>query len=135
MENLENTNLENLNLENKEEQKNPKKAKIVSTVLAVIVGLAFLAVTVILTFWIANTLSIADDKARGLSLAFFIVFGLLIVGVIGYIATLILSIVGLVISSVNVKNGLNKGYTIYFIILTALPIIAEATFIIISNLA
>lgn len=135
-----------LNLENeiKEEQTNvgevlidnqtdaaaivPKKKSVFLIVWQVIVALLFISVTAFLTFLFLDVINAPPPDegsidGRGLGLAVFIILAV-IIGGIGYIANVVTSIVGIVVSVMNRKKG-TCGIIplIYFIVFTILPII------------
>ena len=136
-----------LNLENeiKEEQTNvdevlignqtdaaaivPKKKSVFLIVWQVIVALLFISVTAFLTVLFLDVINAPPpDKntidGRGIGLAVFLIFFVPAIGGIGYIANVVTSIVGIVVSVMNREKG-TCGIMplIYFIVFTILPII------------
>jgi hypothetical protein len=120
---------ENVKIERKKSYKYLK-------VIAVITAIICLAVTVFLTIDLVKALSIVDVDKRNASLAVFLIFGVIILGSIGYAIVLVASLICLIISIVYLKkNILTKGWVIYYSVLTVLPVILEAFFIIICSIA
>lgn len=80
-------------------------------------------ITAILLWWFISTLSLTDvDKA--ISLTFFLVYGMVIIGIGGYGIAFLISLVALIISIVNKKTRNGKTSQIVLqIIITLLPII------------
>ncbi len=75
-----------------------------------------------------------DNNGRGISVAFFLTFNVIIFGGIGNAISLIISLVGTLTSLVGYKQGTVKLSTlITFLILFILPIITEVIFIIVAK--
>lgn len=110
--------------------------------LKIISAVIFSVVTALLVWWFLEVLStpLVSESTNGvtinersLALAFFIVIGLIIVGGIGYSINLVLSITGIILSSINYKKRTTaKGSLIFFIIFTILPVLTEILFFLLT---
>ena len=128
MDNQQNT-IQNENLQENTKVAPPKfnALKIINIVLFVFTTLWFV--------WglidIANSRPVEGSSAdfSGLAVAVLIIYG-----TIGYIISFILSVVGTIVSAVNVKNGTPKGTLILFILIMVLTVIAELVFLVVAAL-
>jgi hypothetical protein len=93
---------------------------------------AYLAITAFILIQYFELLSITDDPSHGLSVAVFLVVIVLIIGGIGYAISLVFGAIGLFLS---ISKHSGKGNIIFFSIATALPIVTEGVFILLSYLA
>lgn len=75
----------------------------------------------------------ADMVQNNGQIAFALVFAIIVIGlgITVYLATAILSLIGLIIAIIKRKKGLNLRWLIAFIIMTILPIITEIFMIVI----
>lgn len=95
----------------------------------IIVAIIFAIVTVLSSIMLVDIIS----KGNGLGTAVgFIVW--LILAIIGFGASLIVSLIGTITSAIKKKQGLSNTKTlVYFIVFTALPIIVFSVSIILFN--
>ncbi len=102
--------------------------------VGLIVLLALVVLLLILTnvYLISGTVNALDDD--GIGLAAFFVFGVIILGFSGNLASFILALVGLILSIFKNKKINCKWQIITFSVLTALPVLSQVTFIIIFAL-
>ncbi len=132
MDEFENTTCQN-NCENDgivlQDNNDLKRYKILSSIFMALSIVVYVAVTTILIVWLTDTLAAStDDLSSGLGMAFFVIFGLILVGGCGYVISTILAIVGLVMTRAKLKQGVKRSRLIIFIILTALPFITWGIF-------
>lgn len=94
-----------------------------------------LIIYIAITTYLIIGLSRAKADNDGLSLAAFLVLGVMILGVIGNVLAVIPAIIGFVYTALKFKVEPKRWQLAIFALLTALPIITELLFIIIvSNL-
>ncbi len=113
-----------------EQNTNLKRYKVISNVLLIIALIGYVVVTAFLTYWLVDSLTLPDENDVSLNLAFLLVFGVIIVGGIGYIAVFIISLSGLIMTIAKKKQGVSKGRLAVFIIMTVLPILSEIIYIV-----
>ena len=91
--------------------------------LWIIVGVLYLATTAFM-LWTFVDAKVSDSTAEIQLGGLAFIFTLIIYGSIGYLATMLSSIIGLILTCVKrPTTGLRKGQLIYFIAFTVLPII------------
>ena len=101
-------------------------------VLKIVSAIIYLAVTLYLILGLKKALG-SDDK--GLALATYLVFSVIIFGSIGNILAIIVALIGLVYTAMKFKVVKKRAQLVIFATLTILPVITELVFIIIvSNL-
>ncbi len=106
-----------------------KRYKILSSIFITLSIIAYVAVTTILIVWLTDTLAAStDDVSSGLGMAFFVIFGLIVVGGCGYVISTILALVGLIMTAKRLKKGASLAMLIVFIALTVLPFITWGVF-------
>ncbi len=124
-----NKNLENINEQIVQERKYKKY-----TALKIISLIVWLITLAWLTYGAIDVAKISDTNSRGLSVAFYLTFSVIIFGGIGNVVSLIVSTVGAMIAGIGYKQGTVKLSTlITFLILFVLPIITEVIFIIVAK--
>lgn len=107
------------------------KKRIALKVIALVI---YLAITAFLLYGLIDAKT-TEGSAKGLSMAVYLVFCVLIFGIIGNILALIPAIIGLVLSIISYDKEKSLGNVITFTILTVLPILTEAIFILICVLS
>jgi len=91
--------------------------------LWIIVGVLYLATTAFM-LWTFIDAKVSDSTAEIQLGGLAFILTLIIYGSIGYLATMLSSIIGLILTCVKrPSTGLRKGQLIYFIAFTVLPII------------
>ena len=91
--------------------------------LWIIVGVLYLATTAFM-LWTFVDAKVSDSTSEIQLGGLAFIFTLIIYGSIGYLATMLSSIIGLILTCVKrPTTGLRKGQLIYFIAFTVLPII------------
>lgn len=74
-----------------------------------------------------------EESARGIALAAYLTFGVIILGGIGFAISIVFSFVGGILSLIGYKKGNVKSSTvIFFAALVLLPVITEVLFITIA---
>ena len=120
-------------------EEKPKKRPVAVLVLQIITAIIY---TLLTGFFISMLIDVAGTPpaqdgsfdGKGLALAVFLIM-LIVFGGIGYIINLILSIVGIVVSSNAKKKELcGMGRVIYFVVFTLLPLITFIAFLIVPQL-
>ena len=123
---MENYEYENGNVVYEDEQiavveKKQKKRRFLA--LWIIVGVLYLATTAFM-LWTFIDAKVSDSTAEIQLGGLAFILTLIIYGSIGYLATMLSSIIGLILTCVKrPSTGLRKGQLIYFIAFTVLPII------------
>lgn len=92
----------------------------------------YLALTTFILIEYFGLMRVVGDTSYGLSVAVFLIVIVLIIGGIGYAISLVFGAIGLFLS---ISKHSGKGNIIFFSIATALPIITEGVFILLSYLA
>lgn len=98
--------------------KDSKKGRFLA--LWIISPILFGLVTIFLLY---GFIDILNAQNPGLSFVFWFTFIYIIFGAIGYILSMIPSVIGLFLTIFKRPNGLRVGQLIYFIIFTVLPVI------------
>lgn len=111
------------------ENENKKGKKIFFTVLKVIFFIVYVLVTAYLAFSFVSAVTAPENS--NIELALFLVFGVIIVGGIGYIVSIIPGLIGL-LTAIFTKS--KKGDIVFFIVAVILPIITEGAFILICKI-
>ena len=141
--------MENLNIKENIDEVNIKVLKIEKAlkILKVITAIMYSLVTLFLLITFFDTVFSAypsEDLSQSanegvnivlgkdFSIAMYIALVLIIIGGISYLITLIPTIIGFIISAVNIKKGVKKSNMIYFLVFTLLPVITEAVLLIAS---
>lgn len=115
--------MEELNVKAVKAQKAVNVFKIIS---AVIYGL----ITVFLLITFFDTV-FSNSENKGLSLAVYLAIILIAIGGIAYAVNMAVTLIGFIITALNIKNGIKKSNLVYFLIFTVLPIFTEAILILI----
>ncbi len=104
------------------------------TVLKVL-AIVFYALTLIYLIYGAIDVAVipVEESARGIALAAYLTFGVIISGCIGFAVSIVISFVGGILSLIGYKKGNVKLSTvILFAVFVFLPVITEALFIVIT---
>ncbi|MBR1984081.1 MAG: hypothetical protein IKA12_05295 [Clostridia bacterium] len=101
-------------------------------VLKIIISVLYVLINALLLWEYLDIVSITDATNKGLSLAVYLVIIVLIIGNIGNLAAVTLSVIGLIIS---VAKGYGKGNVVFFVLGIVLPVLTEALFILLCALA
>lgn len=125
MDNLENNVLNNE--QTIEPRKNNKLLKAFKITYLIIYSL--LTLFLILTY---IDVMVNPSDMQNLGIALYLVIFVLIIGGIGYAVSLIFAVTGLVIS---IKKKVKKSTLAFYIVATALPVVTELAFIILSQLS
>ncbi|MBE5742277.1 MAG: hypothetical protein E7360_03025 [Clostridiales bacterium] len=115
--------MEELNVKTVKAQKAVNVFKIISAVIYGLITL-FLLITFFDTVF-------SNSENKGLSLAVYLAIILIAVGGIAYVVNMAVTLIGFIITAVNIKNGIKKSNLVYFLIFTVLPIFTEAILILI----
>ena len=100
------------------------------TALKIITAIFYVIVTAVLLYGLIDLL-VAPSENFSFALGLYLAIIVIILGFIGYIITLVPAVIGLIYSIVK-KSG--KANVIYFLVFSLLPILTEATFIIVCKL-
>ena len=125
MDNENNNICEEINENSQTKEIKLKALKIISVVCYAIVS-AFLV-------YLLLSVVINPGTNYNLAVGVCLIFGL-VFGGIGYLVTLIPTIIGLIISIVKREKGCTKKTRVFFIIFTILPFISEGLFLLICKL-
>lgn len=103
--------------------------------LSVLITVIFVAITAYLIYGVVDVSKIpADASGRGISVAAFLAFGVIIIGGIGNGVVLLLSALGTLISAVGYRRGkVEFGTLLHFIMFMIFPIISEVVFLLITS--
>jgi len=105
------------------------------TILKIVWGIIVVALTAWLVWGLIDVINNPNEANRGLELAVYLTFIVIIFGVIGYGISTLIGLVGAVVAFINLRKGLtSKGNLICFVIMALVPIILEAGFIIACQL-
>lgn len=106
------------------ENKNVKKL----TFLKIISAIICVATFIYLLVGLINATG-GNSSNPGLELAVYLTFSVIIFGVIGNAIAVILAVIGLIHTLINREKGQCNSQVITFIVLTVLPILSQAFFI------
>lgn len=116
-----------------------KKKNVFLIVWKIVVALIYVLVTAFIAYLLIDALNTPPPQqgqidGRGFALAAFIILAI-IFGLIGYLANVITSIIGIIVSSSHKKQQkCGNGSIVYFVIFTFLPIISFFVWIILPGL-
>lgn len=102
------------------------------TALKIISAIIFIGITIYLVVGLVDALNSSADKIS-LNVALYLTFVVIIFGTIGNVLALIPAVIGLIYTAIRMKKGQGLAQLITFIVLTALPILSELTFIIVCS--
>ncbi len=112
----------------REQNQSLKRYKTITNVLMSLAIIIYSLVTALLIYCLID----AFTKQGWAWIGFVLI---LVYATIGYSLSLVLALVGLIITALKRKAGVKLSRLIIFIVLTALPLISEAIFILISTTA
>ncbi len=99
--------------------------------LKIISALLYFLMTAFLTVILIDIILNPGDLP-GLGIALFLIIFVLIIGSIGYGITVILSIVGAILSAKRMPLGGRKSNLIFFTVFSILPVVTEGLFVLTS---
>ena len=124
--------MEENNIEKAEKFNGRRKTTLI--VMAIIVAGIYLVFTIVIGVDWLRLLGTADSNEKQLSIGLFLTFVVIILGVCAYGATSVISLIGWITSwARHKKTGKEKGWKIYFMIMTFLPIITEIVAILLAK--
>ena len=103
------------------------------TALKVISIIFFVATFVLLLIGLIDSLG-NEGNSLTLGMALYFIFFVLVFGLIGNVLALIPAVIGLIYTAKKSKQADVKNQLIFYIVITALPIISELAFIIICQI-
>lgn len=101
-----------------------------------VLAIVFYALTLIFLIYGAIDVAVipAEESSRGIALAAYLMFFVIILGCIGFAISIVFSFVGGILSLIGYKKGNVKCSTvIFFAISVFLPVITEVLFIVIAQ--
>lgn len=103
------------------------------TALKVVSIILFVATLAFLLIGLVDALG-NEGNAYKLGIALYFIFFVLVFGLIGNVLALIPALIGLIYTAKKAKQANVKKQLVFYIIITALPIISELAFIIICQI-